>query len=154
LTRAAALGALLPLLAGCTSEEPTVRDERLRWATKALPSERAGKLDVLESGPLTAENAFTGSLHFEEVQAGQYDVYIACRGGWKIDVDITGERGLELRSATVLCDESMAVEVTSLSRGLTLTATAPNENTDWAVLVLPIAEDEIPEEEAPAVAAA
>jgi hypothetical protein len=148
------VGALLPLLAGCTSEDPTVRDDRLRWATKALPGEPAGKLDALETGPLTAENAFTGSLSFEEVPAGKYDVYIVCRGGWKIDVDITGERGAELASATVLCDASTAVEVTPISTGLTLTATAPHENTDWAVRVLPVAEGEVVEEEAVAQAAA
>ena len=138
---------LVPLLVACTSEDPQVRDERLRWATQALPSERAGTLDALDSGRLSAENAFGGSLSFDKVPAGRYDVYIACRGGWRIDVTITGERGVELGSTSLLCDASTAVEVEPASAGLTVTATAPHENTDWAVLVRPVAENEVPAEE-------
>jgi hypothetical protein len=144
LTRVATLGVLLPLLAGCTSEDPVVRDDRMRWASTALPSERAGKLDAFDSGPLTAENAFRGSLTFDRVPAGDYDVYLACRGGWRIDVVITGERGVELGSVTLLCGEVTAVEIAPFSTGVTVTATAPNENTDWAALVLPTAEEEVP----------
>ncbi len=137
-----AMGALLSLLAGCTTEDPKVREERMRWATKALPSERAAKLDAFDSGALTAENAFKGSLNFEKVPAGEYDVYIACRGGWRIDVVVTGERGVELGAVTLLCDTVTAVEVAPFSSGVTVTATAPNENTDWAALILPTDEDE------------
>jgi hypothetical protein len=145
--RAAAVGVLLPLLAGCTVEEdPAVHDARTRWAKTALPSERAGTLEAFDSGPLTAENAFTGSLRFDSVPAGEFDVYVACRGGWQIKVDITGDRGIALGSTTLLCDSATAVEVTTVSPGLTVTATAPGENTDWAVLVLPKAEDEVPDE--------
>jgi hypothetical protein len=148
----ATIGVLLPLLAGCTSEDPTVRDERTRWASKALPSERAAKLDGFDSGPLTAENAFKGSLQFETVPAGEYDVYLACRGGWRIDVVITGERGVQLGSVTVLCDTVTAVEVAPFSTGITVTATAPDENTDWAALVLPTAEEEVPDAASPEAA--
>jgi len=143
------MGMLVPLLAGCTSEDPDVRDERLRWANQALPSERAGALDALDSGRLSAQNAWGGTLSFEEVPAGRYDVYIACRGGWRIDVTITGERGVELGATSLLCDAATAIEVEPATPGLRLTATAPNEDTDWAVLVLPVAENEEPPEQNP-----
>ena len=146
LAGAATMGALLPFLAGCTSEDPTVRSERMRWASEALPSERAGTLNAFDAGPLTAENGFSDALRFDTVPAGRYDVYIACRGGWRIDVAITGERGIDLGSTTVLCDTSTAVEATPDSAGLTVTATAPGEDTDWAVLVLPAVTDEAPGE--------
>jgi hypothetical protein len=146
--RAATLGALLPLLVGCTGEDPVVHDERMRWAETALPSWRADVLDAFDSGALTAENAFAGSLRFESVPAGEYDVYLACRGGWQIAVEITGDRGEPLGTANLLCDTATAVEVTTRSKGLIVRATAPPEDTDWAVLVLPTAKDENVDENA------